>query len=79
MKVILIEASFFLWIKEQIPKIWRRHPKEKNKRESTKGNNLTLLSMPKFQLTHCFCSFQFISLKEMEALVCLRGHFDWHP
>jgi|UPI000193C770 uncharacterized membrane protein YagU involved in acid resistance len=41
--------------------------------------NLTLLSMPKFQLTHCFCSFQFISLKEMEALVCLRGHFDWHP
>jgi hypothetical protein len=37
MKVMLIEASFFLWIKEQIPKIWRRHPKEKNKRESTKG------------------------------------------
>lgn len=22
---------------------------------------------------------KFISLKEMEALVCLRGHFDWHP
>ncbi|KAJ6959132.1 hypothetical protein NC653_037433 [Populus alba x Populus x berolinensis] len=38
MKVMLIEASFFLWIKEQIPKIWRRHPKEKNKRESAKGN-----------------------------------------